>query len=410
MAQRAALANPQQQSQQGRPGNPNGANLPNGTPGANANQLAVPGQTRSHPSMQPPPNGMGAQGPMPNGYGGMPHMGIKGMPQAAMHGMPGQGRLPQPNPTPDLRMVQQNAQNIAEQQRRVASLQAMQHPQHPSQNPQIHNSPPNMRGNPNNIGQQFMQGNPAMMQAFNSTSGNGMATPPANVISVGTTASPRINHQGSAQPLTSLSPQNQVRNIEDNLRSRYPQLSTETIKKMAADAYQKNILQHRQQLSQSAMHAAAGVTGNPGAPHPPGNGGPPNAASGNGLNPASAANMAGSGMSNSPQMYAQMLRAQQERQQQAAARGNSATPGPGNAQGASPSPHVQTPQGATQRPQTPQGQGQGQGQTPSQPQPQQQPPQPRPQQILQTPVQGSNPRESPSQNGGGQTSGQQASK
>jgi chromatin modification-related protein VID21 len=57
---------------------------------------------------------------------------------------------------------------------------------------------------------------------------------------------------------------------------------------MVGDALNHSLAQQRQQISQSAMHAAAGGGGNFSAI--------PN------------------GMQNSPQQYAQMLRAQQERQ------------------------------------------------------------------------------------------------
>lgn len=301
--------------QQGRNGQlPNPQQYPNGVPqqarnianlnaGApvnlppNANrpsQLAVPGQSLPHAQMQPLPNGMAAQVTLPNGHGTIPQMPLKGVPQAPMQGMPGmpgmqgmpaQHRMSAPNAAPDMRLVMQ-ARQISEQQRQAVQMQQQ------GQNNQIHNSPPNMRANMNMNGmnqQAFMQNNQAMLAAFNAGSMNGVGTPPANglnVPSAGPAGSPRMGHPGQPQqPNGSVS---QITKLESQFRAQFPTASPDQINKLVRDALSQNLAAQRQ----SAMHAAAG--------------------SGTSL-----AGMPG-GIQNSPQQYAQMLRAQQERQAAAA--------------------------------------------------------------------------------------------
>lgn len=243
--------------------------------------------------MQPLPNGMGAQVPLSNGHGTIPQIPLKGVPQAPMQGLPGmpgmqglpaQHRMPAPNPAPNLQLMIQ-ARQISEQQRQAVQMQQ-------GQNAQIHNSPPNMRANMNMNGinqQAFMQNNQAMMAAFNAANINGVSTPPANglnVPSAGPAGSPRMGHPSQPQqPNGSVS---QVPKLESQFRAQFPSASPDQINKFVRDALSQNLVAQRQ----SAMHAAAGsgaaLSGIPG------------------------------GIQNSPQQYAQMLRAQQERQAAAA--------------------------------------------------------------------------------------------
>jgi chromatin modification-related protein VID21 len=414
MQQRNPQQTPQQQAQQGRPTNPNIPNMHGGLP-ANQNQLAVPGQNRPHSAM-PPPNAVGGPGSMPNGYGGMPQMGMKNMPQAPMGAMPGQGHLPQPNPPPNLRMA---AQQIANQQRQQV---AMQHfpPQHPGQGAQAHNSPPANMRNMNGIGQQnFMQnGNQAaMMQAFNPST-NGVSTPPATGSPIpGATGSPRVG-SGIPQPPTADMARVHIMRNENHLRAQNPQLTPDQIKRMATDMYAKQVAAQRSQLSQSAMHAAAGGSASP-AP------GMPNGV--NGMAP---------GSHSSPQAYAQQMmrqqQAQQQRAQQIAGSGGAGASGPSQGLARHPSGQGQPPgppQGQSQS--QPQGQSQAQGQPlpqnrpPSQGQPPAQTSQPgqQPQTQPQTQTQNPAPARPPSQpqnqpqsqphpqpQGQTQAQGQQASK
>ena len=234
--------------------------------------------------MQALPNGMGTQVPLSNGHGPIPQIPLKGVPQAQMQGMPGmpgmqglppQHRKPAPNPAPDLRLVLQ-ARQISEQQRQAVQMQQQ------GQSGQIHNSPPNMRPNMNGMNQQaFMQNNQAMMAAFNAGNMNGVSTPPANGLTVPAAGSPRMAHPGQTQqPNGSVT---QVTKLEAQYRAQLPAASPEQISKLVREALNQNLA-----ARQSAMHAAAG-NGTPLAGMP-------------------------TGMQNSPQQYAQMLRAQQERQ------------------------------------------------------------------------------------------------
>lgn len=226
---------------------------------------------------------------MTNGHGPVPQMALKGVPQAQMQGlpnlpsitnMPPQHRLPAPNPAPDLQLVIQ-ARRISEQQRQAVQMQQQQH-QGP--NSQVHNSPPNMRPNMNNINQQaFMQNSQAMMAAFNIGNGTNVSTPPANSFNapaVGSAGSPRMTHPNQSQhPNGSIS---QASKLEAQCRARVPTATPDQINKMVRDTLNQNLAR------QSAMNAAAGSgTSLPSMP---------------------------SGMQPSPQQYAQMLRAQQEKQ------------------------------------------------------------------------------------------------
>ncbi|KAI9742665.1 MAG: chromatin modification- protein VID21 [Claussenomyces sp. TS43310] len=276
-------------------------------------QLSAPAQSLPPGPMQSLPNGMGNSMPISNGngHGGAPPIPMKGVPQAQMQNMPGlqglqsQHRLPVPNPGPDLRLVMQ-ARQISEQQRQAVQMQ-QQSQQHSGQNSHVHNSPPNVRANMNAMSQQnFMQNNQAMMASFGAGNANGLSTPPANGMQApnnGPAGSPRIGHPHQPQQMHSNgSTILEVNQLEAQYHSQFPNAPPEQIRKMVSDTLKQRHAQ-RQQISQSAMHAAAGNGGAlPGLP---------------------------GGMQHSPQQYAQMLRAQQERQAQAAQPNRSASVGSG---------------------------------------------------------------------------------
>ncbi|OBT98375.1 chromatin modification- protein VID21 [Pseudogymnoascus verrucosus] len=340
-AQVIALRNQQPNMQMGYPagqnqqqrGNPNMNAPPPPNMGGNNNpqnrpaNLSVPGQ--HHPQqqqqqqqgMQQLPNGMGAPGmPMPNLHPGMGGpMPLKGVPQQAQMGMQGMPmgpahRLPAPNATPDLSLVMQ-AQRISQQQR--AAVQMQQH-QGGGGVQTMHSSPPNaIRGLPN------MGGVPGQQQqGFMPT--NGMSpnpmqqqqqqqhfagSPPNSAAGVaGLQGSPRLNPQYAQ--------------LEASYRAKFPTATPEQVRKMVADA-----LGNAQR--QAAMHAAAG---------------------------GGVQGMQGS----SPVQYAQMLRAQQERQAAAVAAQGMQNQGQGGQQGQGQG-QGQGQQGQGQQGQQGQGQGQQQG-------------------------------------------------
>ena len=86
--------------------------------------------------------------------------------------------------------------------------------------------------------------------------------------------------------------------LEESIRQKYPNATQEQVMRMISDTLAKSV--QRQGLAQSAMNAAAGGNMN-------------GMVNGQGL-----ANMNG-GQGQSPQLYAQMLRQQQENQQKAQA-------------------------------------------------------------------------------------------
>lgn len=239
-------------------------------------------------------------------------MPTKGIPQAQMQNMQGlqslqaQHRLPVQNPGSsgaDIRLVMQ-ARQISEQQRQAVQMQQGQ--QIPGHGGQIHNSPPNMRANMTGMNQQnYIQSNQALMAGFSPSNPNGVSTPPANGLQVpnnGSSGSPRMNNQNNQQLHSNTNTVMDVNQLEAQYHTQYPNAPPEQIRKMVSETLKQRQVQ-RQQISQSAMHAAAG------------NGGPLPGLPG--------------GMQHSPQQYAQMLRAQQERQAQATQQNRSASVGSG---------------------------------------------------------------------------------
>lgn len=208
-----------------------------------------------------------------------PQMSMNGVPSVPMHGI--QGQLPLPNPALDVGLVAR-AQNISEQQRQAIRMQ--QQGQLPGQSPQMHNSPPRMNGMP----QPGFQMPNNMMPPFNPNP-NGVGTPPSNNMinspGQGQAGSPRMGqaHNGGGV--------SHVKVLEQQLQAKYPAATPEQITRMIQDHLSKQVhaQQARQGLAQSAMNAAAGGNGM------------------GGMNPGIA--------NQSPQLYAQLLRQQQENQQ-----------------------------------------------------------------------------------------------
>jgi chromatin modification-related protein VID21 len=290
MQARIAGQNPQQAlpngatPQQRGPAPANGVLPPNGTPTQTSQNLTVPGQNRARGPLPPQ---MAGQVQMPNGLR-VPQPMMNGVPQAQMQGMQG-GQLPMPNPALDVGLVAR-AQNISEQQRQAIRMQQAGQIPMQNQNGQIHNSPPrNMNGmSPPNF-PQMPNGN---MLPFNPNA-NGVSSPGPSP-SQGQAGSPRM---GQLQQLSNGMVPQAIR-LEESIRQKYPNATNEQVMRMISDTLAKSAHQ-RHGLVQSAMNAAAGGNMN-------------GMVNGQGM-----ANMNG-GQGQSPQLYAQMLRQQQEAQQKQA--------------------------------------------------------------------------------------------
>jgi chromatin modification-related protein VID21 len=273
MQARNAPQNPQQ------PGIPNGTPQQRGpapangalAPSSTSQNLTVPGQNRPRPMPTMP-----GQVPMANGL--RPPMQMNGVPPAPMQGqMPGQL-------LPDLGLVTQ-AHQISQQQRQA--IQMRQQGQMQGQSPQMHNSPPRMNGLP----QPGFAMPPNMMPPYNANT-NGVGTPPPNGMipspGQGQAGSPRMGQQPR------ISNHIQAAHLEQQIKEKYPNATPDQVMRMLSDTLAKSV--HQRGLTQSAMNAAAG---------------------GNGLNGGQGHQRMPSGVESSPQLYAQMLRQQQENQQKA---------------------------------------------------------------------------------------------
>ena len=245
-----------------------------------------------------PPQMAGQQ--MQNGLR-VPQMPMNGVPQVPMHGI--QGQLPMPNPALDVSLVAR-AQNISEQQRQAIRMQ--QQGQLQGQSPQMHNSPPRMKGLP----QPGFQMPNNMMPPYNANT-NGVSTPPPNNLisspGPGQAGSPRMGqpHTSSGIP--------PVKIMEQQIQAKFPNATPEQITRMISEQLRnqhqhQHPAQQRQGLAQSAMNAAAGGVGGNGMA---------------GMNP---------GQGGTPQLYAQMLRQQQENQAKAAQAQQQAANAVGNGQ------------------------------------------------------------------------------
>jgi chromatin modification-related protein VID21 len=291
MQARASGQNPQglPNGVQQRPTGPNG--LPaNGMPNPAGQNLTVPGQGQNQVRRPMPPH---MQGQLPMQGNLRPPQGLmNGMPQAQMQNM--QGHLPLPNPAVDVGLVNQ-ANRIAEQQRQAIQMR----PQGQMAGPgQVYNSPPrNMNG-------MAAPGFPQMQNGLMPFAGNNVSSPGNNPSTQGQAGSPRMGH---LQQLTSGMVPQAVR-LEESIRQKYPNASQEQVMRMISETLAKSVHQ-RQGLVQSAMNAAAGGSMN-GIPNGMANGMGMNGMGGNARIPG--------GVESSPQLYAQMLRQQQEKQAQAA--------------------------------------------------------------------------------------------
>ncbi|KAJ9151730.1 chromatin modification-like protein vid21 [Pleurostoma richardsiae] len=288
----------------------------------NTGQLQVPGQPRPRMPMQAHSNGMAAiQSQMAGGL--VPPVSMSSMQQAQLASMQANHRLMQtPQPQPDLNLVLQ-ARRIQDQQRQAVQMQqqqqqqqqhqqqAAQHQQHQQQQQQQQGaqsqpmqqsnsgvqqqgSPGGMRNGINGINQQnFLANTQAMMASFNATNGAGMATSPGAGLSMPTvaTGSPRPH----AVPQQRIPPNlaAQIGELENQIRSKNPNLTAEQARTVAVDNLQRYLVQ-RQTAAANAMSAAAG--------------GATQQAMANGIT-----------ASTSPHQYAQLLRAQQQAQAHQAA-------------------------------------------------------------------------------------------
>ncbi|KAG9239705.1 hypothetical protein BJ875DRAFT_413578 [Amylocarpus encephaloides] len=290
---------------QPRPAVPTGSQLPNGTPTSSGQTLTVPvqvrpGQPRPMPSQMGQHMGQQMGQQMQNGLRvpQLPMNGIPHVPHAPMQAM--QGQLPMPNPAVSVGLINQAAQT-AEQQRAMIQMQQQGKP--PGQSPQSHNSPP--RGISQNG---FTTQN---MMAFNAnehrvaTPINGMVPSPSSAQHP-QAGSPRMGqHPQAGSPRMGQHPQAQGQNsiyitrMEAELKKRYPAATQEQIVALITQQMKQN-MQNNGVLAQSAMNAAAGAS--------------PNVLAG--MNGHTRGVSAG-GNESSPQLYAQMLRQQQESQQKA---------------------------------------------------------------------------------------------
>jgi chromatin modification-related protein VID21 len=282
-----------------RPPPPNGIQPPNGAPGSSGQTLQVPGQNRN-PRPIPPQMSqqMGQQmGPQMQNNLRVPQ-GMNGVPPAPMQAM--QGQLPMPNPAVSVGLINQAAQT-AEQQRAMIQMQQQSKPN--AQSPQPHNSPPRTSNGMQQPNAFQMQN----MMAFNTNDHRSQAgTPPINGMVAppgqgqhGPAGSPR---PGQHPPVYNMEPY--AARIDAQVRQQFPNATPEQILSLVTEQLKKTMQNQRSQpsnkLAQSAMNAAAGGS------------------------PASVPGMNGqvrglsSGMNEkSPQLYAQMLRQQQENQHKA---------------------------------------------------------------------------------------------
>lgn len=295
---------------QARPPPANGPQPTNGPPGQNGQNLTVPGQQNRIPRPMPPQMAQQMGQQMQNGLR-VPQVPMNGVPQAPMQAM--QGQLPMPNPAVSVGLINQAAQT-AEQQRAMIQMQQQGKP--PGQSPQVQqNSPPRTNGMPQ-PGPGFAMQN---MMAFNGNDARAVVSPPIN----GMVPSPGQAHGQAGSPrMVQHSPPHEtyVGQLEVVFKKKYPSASQETIRSMIQQQLKSGMANSG--MAQNAMNAAAGgltnATGAMGGMNGQGHRVPP-------------------GVESSPQLYAQMLRQQQESQQKAeqarqaaaAASQNGAGPGPG---------------------------------------------------------------------------------
>ncbi len=287
------------------------------------------------PGMQP---GMGK----PMVHPGMGQMPISGIPQAQM-GMGGiqhaGNRMAVPNAnTPDHNLVMQ-AQRISAQQRAAVMQQHGQGQTGQGMQGSPQNAAMRPMGNMNQQGPQFSMPNSLAAQTAmhnfanspnNPTHPPQQATNSAGIVSAGMTSS--LNPTGTAGMASSPRPGAAVVQLEAHFKIKYPQATSDQIRTLVSQEIQrqKNTAQQLN-MQNSAMHAAAGHTntqqhlnvsqnqnhGTPNQSHAQPN--TPQQAMNAGANMANvtglaSGNLAGGLHVGNPQQYAQMLRAQQQRQ------------------------------------------------------------------------------------------------
>jgi chromatin modification-related protein VID21 len=271
------------------------------------NQANVPGQARPRMPMQAPANAaaMGTMAHLPSGL--VPPLPLNGIPQAAqLQAMQAQQRMAIANANPTTDLILQ-ARRISEQQRQTVQMQQaqaqQQHPpqvqaqaqqQVPQQVPGQQASPPGIRTAVNGINQQnFLSNTQAMMASYSNAAAAGLSTPAAGGLHMPSVPAGSPRPQG-AQPQLSAALLSQLNAVEAQLRQKHPNLTPEQLRQLAMEQLTRYMMAQRQNLSQSAMNAAAGAA--------------TQAALANGI-PATGNSL----------QYAALLRQQQQAQQAAAA-------------------------------------------------------------------------------------------
>lgn len=222
------------------PGQPVTGNLPHGVPnGLPPNGAMGPGR----PHVQGMPNGVPGNVPM-----GGAAMAMKMVPQPGMQQQPMNNRPGAPSQaSPDGRVMRE-ASRVQEQQRLVQSRQQFQPQpfvqQGPHSSPNMNMSTPTANSN-----------NPAMMAAFQATSGINSPSFHAAGLAQGASVSPRVNQPSqlaNAQAMPNISA------LQNQLQRQHPNLPPEQVNKLANERLQQ-FQQHR--MSQAALNAAAGNIG-----------------------------------------------------------------------------------------------------------------------------------------------------
>ncbi|KAI9795359.1 MAG: chromatin modification- protein VID21 [Piccolia ochrophora] len=332
-------------SQQGRPnpaagstasGTQVGSSFPNGH-----SQPPTSNQSRPNSALQNLPNGVQSSGnPLPTGLNSNAQALAKGIPQASMastYRNGGGASIPT-----EMRVLMETTR-IQQEQRRYQAQQAQQQPfpgQHQQTGTGGPSSSPNMANMNGLAAQAAMTGNHAMLAAIQAASNNSaMPSSSGNTQGnqAGQSGSPRMGQpQGpmgnQPQPLSSgVVPA--INTISHQVKAQNPGASPEQIQRMTSE----QLSQYQHRLSQAAMNAAAGA--------PSGQLGPGGV-------------MNGAGSIPNPQLYAQILRAQQANQSRSGSVGPTTARPP--SRGGTPqmqrSGSVQAGQGSNPSPRSPQAQ------------------------------------------------------
>ncbi|KAL8723679.1 MAG: hypothetical protein Q9225_000122 [Loekoesia sp. 1 TL-2023] len=266
--------------------------LPNGQVQHNISNQSRP------PQMPRSSSGIHSNGPFPANQQGIPHA-----PMQPAH-MPGPARLPPQMGSDNMRVFQEVTRVQAEQQRFLQQQRQQQQQQHPQINGQ---TSPNL-ANSNFMPPNGSSGHNTFQRRSGSPSVNGAPTPN------GSSSSPRMTNPSQPQALSSgMMPT--INQIMSQLRARNPNATQEQISQMATDRLKQYHVTHSH--AHAAMQAAAGSSG-----------------SSNAMNGNAISNLQASSQQQPPtaimnanpltttQQYAQMIRNQQQHQQNR----NSGTP------------------------------------------------------------------------------------